>query len=396
MNRSLIFTILVSTFILSCKNEKAVQEPQINIMAYYVPAKNYMPYELPLEKLTHIIYSFSNVIEGEMKFSYPEKADSIMRLLVDQKQKYPGLKVMIACGGWGADGFSDAALTEESRSRFAKSVVDFIEKYRLDGLDMDWEYPGMDGAGIKARPEDTQNFTLLMKLLREELDKLDRPQTLTFASAGWLHYYDFIELSEVMKYVDYMNVMTYDQIGHTTPFTGHHTALGFIGWEDITPYPFGKALLDWKEEMKDRDFMWHPRSVEHIINFCLEQGVKPEQLVIGGAFYGRSWKGVHPENNGMYQPNGGSHIGWYAYRDIRENYEQKNGFERYWDSTAKAPFLFNATDSILFTYDDTASIKLKTRYAKDKNLGGIMFWELGNDTKEPNSLLDAIYEEAVK
>ena len=143
--------------------------------------------------------------------------------------------------------------------------------------------------------------------------------------------------------------------------------------------------------MAKRGFTWEPRSVEKIIDFCLTEGAKPEQLVIGAAFYGRAWKGVEPEANGLYQANGGSYIGWSAYHQIREEFEQKNGFERHWDSIAKAPYLFNPTDSIFISYDDTASVALKTRFARAQRLGGIMFWELGNDTKGDHSLLDAIH-----
>src|SRR5690606_40172662 len=96
--------------------------------------------------------------------------------------------------------------------KFIQSVGEFIEKYQVDGLDMDWEYPGISGAGTRAREEDTKNFTALMKGLREMLDSFGEPKLLTFASAGWKRYYDFIETNEVMKYADYMNVMTYDQV----------------------------------------------------------------------------------------------------------------------------------------------------------------------------------------
>ena len=148
--------------------------------------------------------------------------------LVAQRKYYPELKVMVACGGWGAKGFSDMASTEENRKKFVESAVAFNKKYELDGLDMDWEYPGIAAAKTKARKEDKENFTALMKALREGLDGLDRPQVLTFASAGWKFYYTNVELKEVMKYANYMNVMTYDQVGGSSPFTGHHTALGWI------------------------------------------------------------------------------------------------------------------------------------------------------------------------
>jgi chitinase len=376
-------------------SKKNIENSPITIMAYYVPEKEYHPEQLPLAHLTHIIFSFSTVIEGEMGFGN-EKTGEKLKLLVAQRDNHPHLKVMIACGGWGADGFSDAAFSEESRNKFVKSAINFVEKYQLDGLDIDWEYPGISGAGTKKRAEDKENFTLLMKSLREELDKLDRKQTLTFASAGWKRYYNNVELDEVMKYADYMNVMTYDQVGANNQYTAHHTALGLITEEDLADYPIGEFMEERKEMMAKRGYNWEPRSVEKIINFCIEQGVKRDQMVIGAAFYGRAWKGVLPNQNGLYQPNGGSYIGWSAYHQIRKQFENKNGFTRHWDEVAKAPYLFNPTDSIFVSYDDTASVKLKTRYAIDEKLGGIMFWELGNDTKDENSLVDAIYDAAIK
>ena len=393
MNKHCIFLLLALALFCCTPNRKelSVQENPFAIMAYYVAEKEYRPDQLPLEKLTHIIFSFTHVIDGEMKFGNEQSAEKL-KLLVAQKKNHPHLKVMIACGGWGADGFSDMAHTAENRAKFVNSAISFIEEHQLDGLDIDWEYPGIPAAGTKHRKEDKQNFTLLMKALREKMNTLDRQQILTFASAGWKPYYDNIEIEEVMKHVDYINVMTYDQIIATSPYTGHHTALGWIREEDIAKYPYGKYMADRKEEMAKQGRKWEPQSVEKIVAFCIENGIKPSQIVIGAAFYGRAWKGVHPDQNGLYQPNGGPYIGWSAYHQIREEFEGKNGFQRHWDSVAKAPFLYNTTDSIFISYDDTVSVRLKTKYAMDQNLGGIMFWQLGNDTKEENSLLDKIYE----
>ena len=85
--------------------------PDRVIMAYYVAERDYQPEKIPVEKLTHIIYSFTNVIDGEMKFRNEEEAGPKIEALVKQKERNPDLKVMIACGGWGADGFSDMAWT---------------------------------------------------------------------------------------------------------------------------------------------------------------------------------------------------------------------------------------------------------------------------------------------
>lgn len=360
------------------------------IMAYYVPERDFQPEKIPVEKLTHIIFSFTKVIDGEMKFQNEEVNGPKLQALVNQKARNPMLKVMIACGGWGADGFSDMALTEESREKFITSAKDFIQKYKLDGMDMDWEYPGISGAGTMARPEDKDNFTALMKGLREMLDSLETPQTLTFASAGWKRYYDFVDMDEVMKYADYTNVMTYDQVSGNSIYTGHHTPLAEVKSAEIEGTPFQLHLDSLFKAGRSQDP--DPRSAEKIVDFLIKTGVNPHQIVIGSAFYGRVWKGVPPANNGLYQLAKGMHIGWMAYSQIREKYENNPEFERYWDAMAQAPFMYSRQDSLFVSYDDTVSVALKTQYTMEKGLGGIMFWELGNDTKEDGSLLDAIYE----
>ncbi|MHA7130843.1 glycoside hydrolase family 18 protein [Algoriphagus namhaensis] len=392
--------LFVSSFACSTPENKTKSQnsqtepanPDPVIMAYYVPERDFQPEKIPVEKLTHIIFSFTKVIDGEMKFRDEENSGPKLAALVAQKQRNPDLKVMIACGGWGADGFSDMALTAESRAKFITSAKDFIQKYQLDGMDMDWEYPGISGAGTMARPEDKENFTALMKGLREMLDSLETPQTLTFASAGWKRYFDFVNMDEVMKYADYTNVMTYDQVSGNSIYTGHHTPLGGVKSEEIKGTPFQAHLDSLYQNGSTQDP--HPRSAEKIVDFLIESGVDPKQIVIGSAFYGRVWGGVPAENNGLYQLSSRMHIGWMAYHQIREKYEQDSNFERFWDQKAKAPFMYNAQDSLFVSYDDTVSVALKTRYTMEKGLGGIMFWELGNDTKEAGSLLDAIYKAA--
>lgn len=378
---------------MACTSEQTEEQTQIHkpvIMAYYVPERDYKPEEIPVEKLTHIIYSFSHVIDGEMKFRNPEEAGPKLQALVAQKNRNPELKVMIAIGGWGADGFSDMALTPESRAKFIQSAKDFIQTYELDGMDMDWEYPGISGAGTKAREEDKQNFTALMKGLREMLDTFESPKLLTFASAGWKLYYNHIEVNEVMKYADYTNVMTYDQVSGVSIYTGHHTPLGDVKREEILGTPFQQHLDSIYQAGETLDP--HPRSAQKIVDFLIQEGVDPKQIVIGGAFYGRVWKGVPPVNDGLYQLSGGLHIGWMAYHQIRDQYEPDSNFVRYWDDKALAPYMYNLKDSLFVSYDDTVSVAEKTYYTLDKGLGGIMFWELGNDTKQAGSLLDAIYK----
>jgi len=381
--------LFVSVFY-SCKTfDSQDSDDGLNVMAYYYPSRgDFDPGKLPLDKLTHIIYSFTEVIDNEMKFK-DDSSEIKLRMLVKQRRKHPHMKVMIACGGWGGSGgFSEMARSPENRKKFVDSVVDFIKKNKLDGLDIDWEYPGMTGAGNPYIPEDKENFTALMCELREAMNLIDKDQILTFAAAGWERFFDYIELDKVMNCVTYMNIMTYDNVTGGTPYTAHHTNLGWIRREDVMGTP---ADLKMVEEGDTLD----PSSAEKIVAFLIDKGVNPSQLVIGGAFYGRAWKGVPPVNNGLYQMNRGVWPGRARYANIRESMEDKNGFVRYWDSIAKAPYLYNATDSIFISYEDTVSVRLKTRYAIDKGLAGIMFWQLVGDA-EKDGLVNAIYKEKMK
>jgi len=380
LNITLIPVMLI--IFIGCSSESTTPNAgsgKFAIMAYYVPGNDIVPEKLPLNKLTHIIISFTEVINNKMSFPEPSDYDKL-QMIVNEKRKHPDLKVMVACGGWsGSEGFSDMAASSATRNTFVQSVIGFLENYNVDGVDIDWEYPGMPGIGNTYRKKDKENFTKLMKELRSAMNKTGRVYTLTFAAAGWEGYFDHIELKKVLKYADYINMMTYDFEGGYTPIAAHHTNLGKVGLFNIK----SKAGLDYYKQS--------PRSAERIISFVLSKGVDPRQVIIGCAFYGRGWKGVSPENHGLYQSNKGY---WktLSYSKIHQNYENRNNFIRYWDDIAKAPFLYNPVDSIFISYDDAMSVKLKTAYAQNNNLGGVMFWELKHDT-ENNILVNSIYEQ---
>ena len=97
----------------------------------------------------------------------------------------------------------------------------------------------------------------------------------------------------------------------------------------------------------------------------------------------------------MYQLNRGRARLRAGYSAIRESMEDKNGFTRFWDPVAKAPYLYNSKDSLFITYDDTMSVRLKTKYVAEKSLGGIMFWQIGADAQQ-DGLVDAIYAEKMR
>jgi chitinase len=322
------------------------------------------------EKLTHIDYAFARIDAGRALLDRPGVAEDLARLRA-LKQQNPRLAVMVSIGGWTADGFSDAALTDSSRHLFARSVVALLKQYDLDGVDLDWEYPGQGVAGIRYRDADKRNFTFLLKTLREELDAGGATRVregkghylLTIAAAD-REYFDHVEMDKLHVYLDWINEMAYDFFNSLTPTTGHHAALyrsEFSGPTDRT----GDAAV--------RQY--------------LAAGVPASKIVLGVPFYGRGFAGVAPENNGLYQRYEQSKD-FDSYAQLVESFIDKQGFVRYWDGGARSPYLWNSASRSFITYEDPQSLAIKRCYVQDMHLGGMMFWELSLDRND--ELLDVI------
>ena len=144
------------------------QAPDRFVVAGYVFPRNTVlqPDRIDARGLTRINYAFAGIQDGRMGPGAGTDEQNFA-LLTGLRKANPSLTVLVSVGGWlGSAGFSDVALTAQSRKAFVDSAVDFLKRYGLDGLDVDWEYPGMPGAGNPFRAEDKQNFTLLLEDLR--------------------------------------------------------------------------------------------------------------------------------------------------------------------------------------------------------------------------------------
>jgi chitinase len=348
----------------------ATVEPQEFRVIAYVAGWSLPPVIDP-EKLSHINFAFARIdAGGKVAFENPAYAAKLKSLL-DLKKRNPQLKVIVSVGGWEAEGFSDAALTDASRNTFARSVVELLREHGVDGVDLDWEYPGQGVAGIKYRAEDKQNFTLLLKALRAQLDAASDAERrtgrdryiLTIASAD-REYFDHTEMDKLHIYLDWFNVMSYDFFNSLTATTGHHA--GLYASEFAAP----------KDRNADASVRQH-----------LAAGIPSDKLVLGVAFYGRGFAGVNPLNNGLNRPYQ-RYEGDHSFAELKDRFIGKQGFVRHWDERAKAPFLWNEATRTFITYDDPQSIREKADYVRENRLGGMMFWELSQDRND--ELLDVI------
>jgi len=367
-NKYLFLGCFFLSLCLSCSPSKE-QPGDKKIIIGYAPGFRGLlePLQIAASKLTHINYAFVNVRDS-MAWLTNESTDTTnFRYLVGLKKVNPDLKILISLGGWSwSENFSDAVLTASSRKKFAKSCVDIIRLHQLDGVDIDWEYPGFKGEDNIFRPEDKENFTLMFQAIREELEELTKStgqhHLLTTAIPCFQAFIDKTEMGKLQTYLDYINLMSYDfyVAGDTA---GHHTNL------------FPSSNFDQEE------------SGHKAVLAYIKAGVPASKLVLGMAFYGRSWFMKSADNHGINRPVDSVARGG-GYSMIKDSISKKPGFVRYWDDQAKAPVLFNDSTFQMYSFDDEESIMHKCNYVIENNLGGVMFWQYASDPKL--YLLDAV------
>jgi len=361
-------------------NENTEKAQQI-IIGYYPAWKSYSGYtpeSVDISKLTHINYAFANIgPDYRIEMGYPDKDPENFEKFRDLKKINPDLKVLISVGGWNWSGrFSDMAATDENRNKFTDSCVEFISKYGLDGVDLDWEYPV--GGGLKTnskRPEDKQNFTLLLKEMREKLDaqelKDNKDYLLTIAAGASNYYIENTEADKFQNYLDYVNLMTYDIHGP---------------WDKYTD--FNSPLYNNNDESHQ-----YKISIESSVKAWLRAGLPAEKLVVGVPFYGYLYTVLKNTIDGLYQTHKNGKA--LSYDTIKKEYLSNPQYTKNFHYESLVPWLNNGKTYI--SYDDSQSIALKAVYIREQNLGGAMIWELSQDSEGEllNSLYEGLYDGSV-
>lgn len=274
--------------------------------------------------MTHLNYAFGHVNDsfGGVRIDNPDR----LRQMVELKNLNPELKVMLSVGGWGSGRFSEMAGDPANRASFAKDCRRVVDEFGLDGIDIDWEYPTSDMAGISASPEDTGNFTELMKDLRKVLGE---EYLLTIASAASAEYIDF---KSIVEYVDFVNIMAYDMADAPK----HHSAL---------------------YDSENSGDMTSDRAVKA----HMEAGVPADKLVLGMPFYGR----------------GGTVMRNADYRRIITN----TTYSVKWDEVALVPYLADEDGNLVLGFDNPESLAIKCEYVIDNGLLGGMYWDYNGDNE---------------
>ncbi len=273
--------------------------------------------------MTHINYAFGKVkgtFDGVRIDNEPR-----LREIVRLKTINPRLKVVLSIGGWGAGNFSEMAADPALRWKFALDCRRVVDEFGLDGIDIDWEYPTQNSAKISSSPEDTKNFTLLMRDIRKAIG---RRSLLTAATVSTGEYIDF---RSCLKYMDFVNVMAYDM--SNPPY--HHASLFS---SNISP------------EM----------TCEKAVRKHLEAGVPKDKLVMGMPFYARGHRNQ-------------------AVRDyLNFGYNDGSIVEK-WSEESQVPYLEDKAGKMLVGFENERSLRAKCQYVIDQDLLGGMYWEYSED-----------------
>ncbi|GMA22568.1 hypothetical protein GCM10025864_03270 [Luteimicrobium album] len=301
--------------------------------------------------------------------------------LKELKAKHPGLKVVMSIGGWSYSKFwSQVAATDASRKKFVSSCVNMFIKGDLpvidgrggsgagagvfDGFDLDWEWPGTNNGltgNIVDPANDGKNFVLLAKEFRTQLDAYGAANGKRYILSAFApanpeditagHWND----PALFQSLDYANVQGYDLWGAWNPSLDGHQI----------------NLYDDPADPRDSDKQF---SVDKAIKQYTDAGIKPAQLGLGMAMYGRGWTGVTsstPWSSATGAANG-------TYEKGIEDYDKiKNLGTGGFDANVGAAWRYDGTN--WWSLDTPQTVALKADYIRSKGLGGGMWWELDGD-----------------
>ncbi|CZS97834.1 uncharacterized protein RCO7_00033 [Rhynchosporium graminicola] len=329
------------------------------------------PEDLNLDGLTHINFAF--VFFDPVNFQIipmDKNAGTLLSRFTKLKEKKAGLQTWVSVGGWSFNdpgpyqkAFSTMASTAGNRKMFIDGLIKFMETYSFTGMDMDWEYPAAEDRG--GMPEDTANFVLLCKDIKQAFGT-KFGYSITLPASYW--YLQHFDLAGMQPYVDWFNMMTYDMHGvwdAASKFVGAYVA----PHTNITEIDLGLDLL-WRS------------------------GLKPEKVVIGQGYYGRSFTLSDPtcnKPNGICKFSGGANegpcskaSGILTLQEIFDIIKQKN-LTPIKDEKAGVKWIHWDNDQWV-SYDDSETLVMKKAFANSRCLGGSMIWALDQVDQKANSL----------
>ena len=329
--------------------------------------------ELDATGFTHLIYAFAGIDNVGRIEKMAESDEARFVEFNNLKGKHPNLKTMIAVGGWAFNDpptekrFTNMASSQQNRRNFINSVLEFLRKYKFDGLDIDWEYPGAPDRG--GRPEDFRNYVDLVKELRAAFNSAPEKFLLTMAvplSNWYLRHFDVTELA---KHLDWFNVMSYDIHGV---------------WDATIPSlgPYVASHTNMTE-------------IKQGIEMFFKNGVPSDKLVLGLGAYGRTYTLEDPACNhvGCKFVSGGKKgrctgaSGFLGIMEIEEIISQDT-HQRLEKKEDAGVMVLVTGDNQWISFDNEETLAIKRSYAEGMCFRGMMLWSVDMRSNQAGPSLD--------
>ena len=305
------------------------------------------PDQINYKLYTHLCHAFITADENGV---IRTNRNVPSRDLTDRAHR-AGVQVLLSLGGWGWDKQFAAIVSEpEAENRYVTSVLNIVDTFDYDGIDLDWEYPDT--------VVEVPGFERLSRRLRKELDALSskkhRPLLQTMAVAASTNTLKWLSNEILLDSMNWINVMTYDMAGEWTDYAGHHSPL------------FASSKQPGS-----------PRSSELSIKYLLDRGMPAHRLALGIPLYGKGFSVSEPYTSTKDKKSGARPPGG-NYARLHQ-LQKDQGWKRHWDDETKTPWLLAPDQSAVIGYDDPQSVALKTEWAMNLGLRGVFFWEIGAD-----------------
>lgn len=274
------------------------------------------------------------------------------------KAKEKGIYTVLSLGGGGSEPSSAfAAVTKDAEKRkiLIDNIINLINTYGFDGVDVDWETP---------TSSQSKYFTLFIKELNAAVKNNNPHHLVTAAIGGGRWQPPRYDLTNSNKYLDFINVMTYSMSSSSGYYQNAlYTRTGYHN----TELKVGGTLASC--------------SIDESLTIYNNLGVPNNKLIFGLAFYGTR----QYNSEGRWVSNGSV-----DYTTIKKQYLSDPDYTYYYDEKAQVPYLVSSDKKTFISFDDPKSIAAKCNYVKNNNCAGVMYWENGCDTT--GDLVQAIYD----